>query len=146
MDQESGALTARLAITTAGMVSKAWLASGRISSRGTMPNATAFTIMKTIAAICKRIARVTTTIDSLAQFRSRRTGRGEQETLMREMSHRIKNLFSVADSMVRLTARSAATKEELTEALSGRLHALAQRQRPDQAVVRHQRRRRRRIV
>ena len=50
----------------------------------------------------------------------------QQETLMREMSHRIKNLFSVADSMVRMTARSAATKEELAETLSGRLHALAQ--------------------
>lgn len=50
----------------------------------------------------------------------------QQETLLREMSHRIKNLFSVADSMVRMTARSATTKEELAETLSGRLHALAQ--------------------
>ena len=45
---------------------------------------------------------------------------------MREMSHRIKNLFSVADSLVRMTARNAETKEELAETLSGRLHALAQ--------------------
>lgn len=50
----------------------------------------------------------------------------QQETLMREMSHRIKNLFSVADSMVRMTARNSATKEELAETLSGRLHALSQ--------------------
>jgi two-component sensor histidine kinase len=50
----------------------------------------------------------------------------KQETLMREISHRIKNLFSVADSMVRLTARSATTKEELAETLSGRLHALSE--------------------
>lgn len=50
----------------------------------------------------------------------------QQETLTREMSHRIKNLFSIADSMVRMTARNAATKEELAETLSGRLHALAQ--------------------
>ncbi|WP_228749552.1 sensor histidine kinase [Bradyrhizobium sp. BR 10261] len=49
-----------------------------------------------------------------------------QETLMREMSHRIKNLFSVADSMVRMTARNAETKEELAETLSGRLHALSE--------------------
>lgn len=49
-----------------------------------------------------------------------------QETLMREMSHRIKNLFSVADSIVRMTACNAATKEELAETLSGRLHALSQ--------------------
>jgi len=50
----------------------------------------------------------------------------QQETLMREMSHRIKNLFTVADSMVRMTARNAATKEELAETLSGRLHALSE--------------------
>ena len=50
----------------------------------------------------------------------------QQETLTREMSHRIKNLFSVADSMVRMTARNAQTKEEFAEALSGRLHALAE--------------------
>lgn len=50
----------------------------------------------------------------------------QQETLMREMSHRIKNLFAVADSMLRMTARNAATKEELAETLSGRLHALAE--------------------
>jgi two-component sensor histidine kinase len=50
----------------------------------------------------------------------------QQETLVREMSHRIKNLFSVADSMVRMTARNAATMEEFAETLSGRLHALSQ--------------------
>ncbi|MDA9476937.1 hypothetical protein XI03_21125 [Bradyrhizobium sp. CCBAU 65884] len=50
----------------------------------------------------------------------------QQETLIREMSHRIKNLFSVANSMVRMTARNVETKEELAESLSGRLHALAE--------------------
>lgn len=50
----------------------------------------------------------------------------QQEPLMREMSHRIKKLFSVADSMVRMTARNAQTKEEFAESLSGRLHALAE--------------------
>lgn len=50
----------------------------------------------------------------------------QQDTLVREMSHRIKNLFAVADSMVRATARNALTKEELAETVSGRLHALAQ--------------------
>jgi two-component sensor histidine kinase len=48
-----------------------------------------------------------------------------QETLTREMSHRIKNLFALADSMLRQSASGASTKEELTETLSGRLHALA---------------------
>jgi two-component sensor histidine kinase len=49
----------------------------------------------------------------------------EQETLAKEMSHRVKNLFAITDSMIRLTSRSAQTKEEMTESLTGRLHALA---------------------
>jgi len=53
MNQDSGALTKKLAITTVGMASNALLDSEGISSMGTMqtPNATALTIMKTIAAI-----------------------------------------------------------------------------------------------
>lgn len=49
----------------------------------------------------------------------------EQETLAKEMSHRLKNLFTVADGMIRLSARSTETKEEMAEVLSGRLQALA---------------------
>jgi two-component sensor histidine kinase len=49
----------------------------------------------------------------------------EQETLTKEMSHRVKNLFSITDSMIRMSLRSATTKEELAATLSGRLHALA---------------------
>jgi two-component sensor histidine kinase len=49
----------------------------------------------------------------------------EQETLTREMGHRIKNLFSVAEGMVRMTARSSATKEEMVATLIGRFHSLA---------------------
>ena len=49
----------------------------------------------------------------------------EQETLTREMGHRVKNLFSVAEGMVRMTARSSATKEEMAATLIGRFHSLA---------------------
>lgn len=49
----------------------------------------------------------------------------EQETLTREMGHRVKNLFSVAEGMVRMTARASATKEEMVTTLIGRFHALA---------------------
>ena len=49
----------------------------------------------------------------------------EQELLTREMGHRVKNLFAIADGMIRLSAKSAASKEQMAEALSGRLHALA---------------------
>jgi len=49
----------------------------------------------------------------------------EQERLAAEMDHRIKNLFAIAESMIRTTARSTSTKEEMALALSGRLHALS---------------------
>jgi hypothetical protein len=48
-----------------------------------------------------------------------------QETLAEEMSHRVKNVFALAESMVRLGARSAASKDDLAAKLMGRLHALA---------------------
>jgi len=47
-----------------------------------------------------------------------------QETL-REMNHRVKNLFALTEAMLRQSLRSSATKEQMAEALSGRLRALA---------------------
>jgi len=49
----------------------------------------------------------------------------EQETLTREMNHRVKNVFALTDSMIRFSARGDGTKEQMAAALSGRLHALA---------------------
>ncbi len=49
----------------------------------------------------------------------------EQELLTREMGHRVKNLFAIADGMIRLSARTSSSKEQMAEALSGRLHSLA---------------------
>ena len=49
----------------------------------------------------------------------------EQEILAGEMSHRVKNLFAVTESIVQVSARGAATKEEMARLLSGRLRALA---------------------
>jgi two-component sensor histidine kinase len=48
-----------------------------------------------------------------------------QETLTREMNHRVKNLFSLADGMIRQSMKHSMTKEDMARALSGRLHALA---------------------
>lgn len=49
----------------------------------------------------------------------------EQETVAREMSHRLKNLFAVTDGMIRGSARNAKSPAAMANALSGRLHALA---------------------
>lgn len=45
--------------------------------------------------------------------------------LLREMDHRVKNLFALASSLVTLSARTARTPEELAESVRSRLGALA---------------------
>jgi two-component sensor histidine kinase len=49
----------------------------------------------------------------------------EQELLTREMNHRLKNVFAVTEGLLRISARAAATKEELVKVMSGRIQALA---------------------
>jgi PAS domain S-box-containing protein len=54
-----------------------------------------------------------------------RRARERQELLLREMNHRVKNLFSLAISVLRLSGRSAGSVPELIESTSDRLSALA---------------------
>jgi PAS domain S-box-containing protein len=49
----------------------------------------------------------------------------EQQLLLREMNHRVKNAFSLAISFVQLCARTARSPSELAEMASERLSALA---------------------
>jgi PAS domain S-box-containing protein len=51
--------------------------------------------------------------------------RERQELLLREMDHRVKNLFALAISVLRLSGRSAASVPELIGSASDRLSALA---------------------
>jgi PAS domain S-box-containing protein len=55
----------------------------------------------------------------------RRRAQSQQALLLKEMSHRIKNLFALASGVVSLSARSAKTVKELTSAVRTRLAALA---------------------
>ena len=50
---------------------------------------------------------------------------GQQELLLKEMDHRVKNLFAIVAGMVTLSARSANTPKELAQTVQGRLGALA---------------------
>ena len=54
-----------------------------------------------------------------------RRAQEQQQLLLKEMDHRIKNLFSLAGSVVRLSARSAHTSKELAASVEDRLAALA---------------------
>jgi PAS domain S-box-containing protein len=56
----------------------------------------------------------------------RRRAEEQQHLLIREMDHRVKNLFTLASSVVSLSARSSSTSTELASAVRARLNALAQ--------------------
>ena len=58
----------------------------------------------------------------------RRRAEEQQQLLLREMDHRIKNLFALIGGIVSLSARSATTSEELASALRDRLMALSRAQ------------------
>jgi two-component sensor histidine kinase len=49
----------------------------------------------------------------------------EQETVAREMSHRVKNLFSMIEALIRVSGKGVVTADEMMKVLSGRLQALA---------------------
>jgi PAS domain S-box-containing protein len=55
----------------------------------------------------------------------RRRAEERQHLLLREMDHRVKNLFTLSSSVVALSARSAKTPEDLASAINARLAALA---------------------
>lgn len=51
--------------------------------------------------------------------------RAQQDVLLREINHRIKNLFSITSGLISLSARTATSVEELSADLKARLGALA---------------------
>ena len=55
----------------------------------------------------------------------RRRADEQQRLLLREMDHRVKNLFALASGVVALSARTATSAEELSSAVRNRLIALA---------------------
>jgi two-component sensor histidine kinase len=62
----------------------------------------------------------------IAQAKALQEAVEQQETLTREMSHRVKNLLSITSSIVSMTGQTAASPKEMTDSVLGRLHALAQ--------------------
>ena len=55
----------------------------------------------------------------------RRLAEERQGLLLRELDHRVKNLFAIMSGVVTLSARSAETPGDLAETIQGRLNALA---------------------
>ncbi len=68
---------------------------------------------------------VTGAVTSFIDISERIQAQEQQRLLFREMNHRIKNLFTLAGTMVTLSARYAQTSRELAQAVNERLVALA---------------------
>lgn len=49
----------------------------------------------------------------------------EQESLAGEMSHRVKNVLTLIDALIRISARAATSPSEMAQILSGRVQALS---------------------
>jgi PAS domain S-box-containing protein len=64
-------------------------------------------------------------VNTLVDITERYDAEQQQRLLLREMDHRIKNLFALAGGVVTLSARSATTAAELSSAVRDRLMALA---------------------
>ncbi len=69
-----------------------------------------------------RIVGASTIARDIAELKK---ARERQQLLLREMSHRVKNLFALTSSVVGLSARSAGTAQELADSARERLAALA---------------------
>ncbi|HTM76086.1 MAG TPA: PAS domain S-box protein, partial [Devosia sp.] len=83
-------------------------------------------ISLTVSPIRNRAGRVIGASKIAHDITDRRRAEEQQHLLLREMDHRVKNLFTLASSLVTLSARSAVTSEEMAQAVSARLNALAQ--------------------
>jgi PAS domain S-box-containing protein len=64
-------------------------------------------------------------LGTVLDITERRAAEESRQLLVRELNHRVKNLFAVASSLVSLTARSATTPKEMAASLRGRLDALS---------------------
>lgn len=81
------------------------------------------------ATVSRQSVKGSTVLTVVVRDITERKGLEEQrETIARELDHRIRNVLSVVNSLVSLTARSAANIEEFKESLLERLGALARTQ------------------
>lgn len=74
-------------------------------------------------------------LGTVLDITDRKRAEEERQLLVRELNHRVKNLFAVASGMVSLTARSSSTPQDMGKALRGRLEALARAHNLIQPVI-----------
>jgi PAS domain S-box-containing protein len=82
-------------------------------------------ISLTVSPVRNAVGRIIGASKIGRDITERRRAEERQNLLLREMNHRIRNLFALARGLVTLSARSADTPEHLAEAVGERLRALA---------------------
>lgn len=82
-------------------------------------------ISLSVSPIRNREGRIIGAAKIARDITERRQAEEQKNLLIREMDHRVKNLFTLANSVVSLSARSVTTPGELASAVSARLNALA---------------------
>ncbi len=84
-----------------------------------------FHVSLTISPIRNREGKIVGASKIARDISDLRRSQERQDVLLREMNHRVKNLFAVASGVVALSARSASTPGELASAIQSRLAALS---------------------
>ena len=82
----------------------------------------------TVSPIRDRKGRVVGASKIARDITDRRRAEEQQQLFIRELHHRINNLFAVTSSIITMSARSAGSAEELAASLRGRLKALSEAQ------------------
>ena len=77
--------------------------------------------LETIAMVTRTTAIA---IERSVNEQARERADEQRNLLLREMNHRVKNVFTLVDSLVRMSARSATSVETFSAAVRGRLGAL----------------------
>ncbi len=78
-----------------------------------------------IAPLRNEAGDVIQLIPSGVDITARKVAEAQRQTLILELDHRVKNLFSVACAMINMSARRAHTADELARMVTGRLMALS---------------------
>ncbi|MCR5876609.1 PAS domain S-box protein [Phenylobacterium sp. J426] len=72
------------------------------------------------------VGRAVRFIGAMLDLTERKKAEDARQLLLRELNHRVKNLFAVVAGMVTMTAKNSTTARDMATALKGRLTALAQ--------------------